>query len=95
MKNWIKEYGPFTVYQRRETDQTIDISLTCMENWPCGWEWGYRDEYRGKEAPFIHLRIGKLMVLYLEGEIRKEKVKRRWKRSFGGEIWIMGFWVMW
>ena len=93
----IKQWGLFTIYKCRQdqSSKTVDISLTCMENWPCGWEYGWRDEYRGKETPLVQIRIGKLIVLYLEGKIRKEKVNRRWKRSFGGEIWIMGFWIIW
>jgi len=77
----IFDIGPFRLY-RVEKNSTLDISLICLDDWACGWEYGWRDDMRGTTNPIIELRIGKLMVLYLE----------IWKNGF--EIWFMGFWAM-
>ena len=72
--------GPFVLY-RVEKNGTLDVALKCMENWACGWEYGWRDTARGEDKPIIEFRIGKLMIAYLQildGCI---------------EIWFMGFWA--
>lgn len=74
------DIGPFHFY-RVEKDGTLDISLKCMEDWACGWEYGWRDEHRGPDEPLLEFRIGKLMVAYL----------CVWKG--GCEIWFMGLWA--
>lgn len=78
----IFKLGPFTLY-RVEKNGTLDISLTCMEDWACGWEYGWRDNMRGgsPETPIIEFRIGKLMVAYLE------------VFDGGCEVWFLGFWA--
>lgn len=76
----IFDVGPFRLY-RVEKNGTLDISLICLDDWACGWEYGWRDDMRGTDKPLIELRIGKLMVTYLEV----------WKD--GCEIWFMGFWA--
>jgi hypothetical protein len=73
--------GPFQFY-RVEKNGTLDISLRCMEDWPCGWEYGWRDDLRGADYPLIEFRIGKLKTLYVE-------VYRD-----GCELWFMGLWVI-
>jgi hypothetical protein len=77
----IFELGPFTLY-RVEKNGTLDISLTCMEDWACGWEYGWRDDRRGPDKPIIDFRIGKLVVLYFE------------LHKSGCEWWLLGFWGM-
>ena len=76
----IFDIGPFRLY-RVEKNSTLDISLICLDDWACGWEYGWRDDMRGTDKPIIELRVGKLMVAYLqffEG---------------GCEVWFMGFWA--
>lgn len=82
MKN-IQKRGPFTFYWSNKLS-TLDISLNCLGDIPLGWEWGWRDELRGREEPFIQVRIGKLLALYFD------TWKTRRKRCF--EVWFMGFW---
>jgi len=77
----IFDVGPFRLY-RVEKNGTLDISLKCMDDWACGWEYGWRDDMCGPSTPLIEFRIGKLMVLYLE----------LWEN--GCEIWFLGFWAM-
>lgn len=76
----IFKLGPFTLY-RVEKSGTLDISLTCMDNWACGWEYGWKDDMRGTDKPWIDLRLGKLQVLYFE----------LFENSC--EVWFMGFWA--
>lgn len=78
----IFDIGPFRLY-RVEKNGTLDISLICLDNVACGWEYGWRDNMRGSdpETPIIEFRIGKLMVAYLEFD------------KCGCEIWFMGFWA--
>lgn len=76
----IFDIGPFRLY-RVEKNSTLDISLICLDDWACGWEYGWRDDQRGTDKPIIELRIGKMMVAYLqffEG---------------GCEVWFLGFWA--
>lgn len=77
----IFDIGPFRLY-RVEKDGTLCISLLCMEDWACGWEYGWRSDQRGHDEPLIEFRLGKLMVLYFQ----------LWKG--GCEWWVMGFWGM-
>lgn len=81
----IFKLGPFTLY-RVEKNGTLDISLTCLDKWPCGWEYGWRDDMRGTDKPWIEFRIGKLTVLYFEWYPKHSD--KRW----GFEVWFMGFW---
>jgi hypothetical protein len=75
------DIGPFHLY-RVSKSGTLDISLKCLENWSCGWEYGWRDDARGSvDKPFIQIRIGKLMIVYLEFF------------QTSCEIWFMGFWA--
>lgn len=77
----IFDIGPFRLY-RVEKNGTLDISLKCLEDWPCGWEYGWRDGMRSsEEKPVIEFRIGKLMVAFLEFY------------PGGLEVWFMGFWA--
>lgn len=76
----IFKLGPFTLYRVKESG-TLDISLTALDNWSCGWEYGWRDDLRGADEPVIEFRVGKLMILYFE----------RFK-SGGFETRLMGFW---
>lgn len=78
----IMKVGPFTFY-RLEEDGTLDISLTCMDEWPCGWEYGWEDPAADRH-PWIDLRIGKLRIFEFE----------KFKNG-GGELWFFGFWVIW
>ncbi len=73
--------GPFMVY-RVEKVGTLCISLTRLDSWACGWQYGWRDDMRGSDKPLIELRIGRLMVLYLE-----------FNRGVF-EWWVLGFWGM-
>lgn len=83
----IFKLGPFTLY-RVEKNGTLDISLTAFDNWPCGWEYGYRDYMRGEiDKPWIQIRVGKLLILYFE-PFKKRKGTSNW----GFEAWFMGFW---
>lgn len=75
----IFKIGPFTLYRARG-GESLDITLTALDNWPCGWEYGYQDPLANKH-PWIEIRIGKLVLFYFEA----------WKRP-GFEIWFMGFW---
>lgn len=77
----IFDLGPFRFY-RVQKNQTLCVSLICLDSWACGWEYGWRDPMRGEEKPVIDLRIGKLKVLSLE------------VYKGGCEIWFMGFWGM-
>jgi hypothetical protein len=77
----IFDIGPFRFY-RVEKNGTLDISLICMEDWACGWEYGWRDPLRGEDTPIIEFRIGKLMVAYLN------------MYNGGCEFWLLGFWAM-
>ena len=76
----IFDIGPFQLY-RVEKDGTLDVSLKCMEDWACGWEYGWEDDMRGAHRPILEFRIGKLMVAYLDIYVG------------GMEIWILGFWA--
>jgi hypothetical protein len=71
--------GPFQLY-RTEHSGTLDITLRCIENWPCGWEYGWKDDMRGPDHPAVELRVGKLQVFYFE------------KYEKGFELWLFGFW---
>ncbi len=72
--------GPFHLY--RSENGTLDISLKCMADWACGWEYGW-EEYRGSVSkPVLSIRIGKLMILYFEAY------------HHGLELWLLGFWCM-
>ena len=78
----IFDIGPFRLY-RCEKNGTLDISFKFMDDnwWPCGWEYGWRDDNRGAdEKPIVEFRIGKLMILYVEF----------YEKGF--ELWILGFW---
>lgn len=77
----IMKVGPFTFY-RVEKSGTLDVSLTCLGDWPFGWEYGWEDSAANRQ-PWIDVRIGKLRVLEFE----------KWKG--GGEIWLLGFWIIW
>jgi hypothetical protein len=77
----IFDIGPFRLY-RVEKNNTLCVSLICMDDWACGWEYGWCDPERGEDSPVIEFRIGKLMVFYLS--INK----------CGCEIWVLGFWSM-
>ncbi len=76
----IFDIGPFRLY-RVEKNGTLDISLICLDNVACGFEYGYRDDMRGTDKPVVEFRIGKLMVAYLEFY------------EGGCEIWVLGFWA--
>lgn len=73
--------GPFQLY-RVEKSGTLDISLLCLKDAPCGWQYGWDDDMRGVTEPFISIRVGKLVVLHFE------KFKKGW------EVWFMGFWYV-
>jgi hypothetical protein len=77
----IFDIGPFRLY-RVQKNGTLCISLICLHDWACGWEYGWADNLRGVGKPLIEFRIGKLMVAYLEF----------WKTGF--EFWFLGFWGM-
>lgn len=77
----IFDIGPFRLY-RVEKNGTLDITLKCMDDWACGWEYGWRDDARGNDEPILEIRIGKLMIAYLE------------IHSQGFEAWLLGFWAM-
>ena len=79
----IFDIGPFRLY-RVDKNHTLDISLKCMEDRACGWEYGWRDEMRGHDEPLIEFRIGKLVVFYFRLDDDKK----------GCELWILGFWGM-
>lgn len=74
------DLGPFRFY-RVERDNTLCISLKCLDDWACGWEYGWRDVLRNQDKPILELRIGKLRVLYIE------------PFESGCEIGFMGFWA--
>ncbi len=79
----IFDIGPFRLY-RVANNGTLCISLICMDDWeslPCGWQWGWRDDARGEDKPWIELRVGKLMVMYVD------------PFEGGVEIWVLGFWA--
>lgn len=76
----IFDIGPFRLY-RVTKNGTLDISLKCLSEWACGWEYGWKDDMRGTDRPVIELRIGKLMVLYFQ------------VYQGGCEIWVIGFWA--
>jgi len=76
----IFDVGPFRLYRVKKSG-TLDISLICLDNWACGWEYGYRDDMRGTDKPIIDIRIGKLTILYFE------------MLEDSCEIWILGFWA--
>lgn len=83
----IFDIGPFRLY-RVEKDGTLDVSLKCMDDWSCGWEYGYRDYMRGEvDKPLIQIRIKKLMVLYFEFYPKRDGTD-----CTGFEAWFMGFW---
>ncbi len=77
----IFDIGPFRFY-RVDKNDTLCVSLKCLDDWACGWEYGWRDSARGDSTPLIDFRIGKLVLLYLE----------IWEHGF--EWWILGFWGM-
>lgn len=77
----IFKVGPFTLY-RVEKNGTLDVSLTALGDWPCGWEYGYQDP-EAKKRPWIEIRLGKLVLFYFEA----------WKNC-GFELWFMGFWLI-
>jgi len=87
----IFDIGPFRLY-RVEKDGTLCISLICMDNLPCGWQYGWEDPMANRH-PWIELRLGKLTVFSFEGWIAtgyKEGAKPR----PGFELWILGFWLI-
>jgi len=73
------DLGPFHLY-RVEKSGALCVSLKHLEEWPCGWEYGWKDESRGVTRPAIEFRIGKLQIFYFE----------RYKKGF--ELWFLGFW---
>ncbi len=75
----IFDVGPFRLY-RVEKNGTLDVSIICLDDWPCGWEYGWRDPQRGEDTPIIEFRVGKLVVFYLD--ICKDSC----------ELWVLGFW---
>jgi hypothetical protein len=77
----IRDFGPFTIYKVRSS-KTLCISLKCIDDWACGWEYGYKCIFRGTDKPILEFRVGKLMVFFLEV----------WKG--GCEVWLMGFWFL-
>ena len=77
----IFDVGPFRLY-RVTKNGTLDISLKCMDDWACGWEYGWRDEARGHDEPILEFRVGRLMVVYFQ------------LFKGGCELWFMGFWGM-
>lgn len=77
----IMDIGPFRFY--RSASGTLDVSLICMDNLPCGWEYGWFDPMRGQDRPFVSVRVGKLQVVYFE------------KYETGFEVWFMGLWWIW
>jgi len=77
----IFDIGPFRLY-RVEKNGTLDISLKCLDDVACGFEYGYRDDMRGTDKPVIEFRIGKLMIAYLEFY------------KGGCEIWLLGFFAL-
>ena len=76
----IFDVGPFRLY-RVEKNGTLDISLKCMDDWGCGWEYGWTDPQRGEDHPVFEFRIGKLMMAYLD------------IYDGGAEVWFFGFWA--
>lgn len=76
----IFDIGPFRLY-RVEKNGTLDISLICLDNKACGWEYGWRDPMRGEDKAWVDFRIGKLTVIYFEPY-----------KHGGFELWILGFW---
>lgn len=78
----IFELGPFTLY--RTTEGTLNVSLTCCDEYPWGFEWGWDDPMAGERYPIVHIRVWKLILLSYE----------RWerKRGVGMEIRLLGFW---
>lgn len=75
----IKYVGPFRVYYV-PNQQIVDVSLKMLGDWPVGWEYGWRDEHRAGDKPWVDVRIGKLQVLYFE------------RLKWGFEAWVLGFW---
>ena len=76
----ICQHGPFTFYRRPEAGY-LSVTLTACDNQPWGWEWGW-DDPMAAHKPWLHLRIGKLVVFSFEA----------WKNGF--ELWIMGLWLI-
>lgn len=77
----IFKLGPFTLY-RVPNSETLDITITALDNWPFGWEYGYQDPLAHKR-PWIEIRLGKLVLFYFEAYPK-----------CGFELWIMGFWLI-
>lgn len=71
--------GPFQLYRVPESE-TISITFTAIEHWPCGWEYGWDDPITVDRRPWIHIRMGKLILLSFE------------PLKNGFEVWLMGFW---
>lgn len=79
----IFDIGPFRLY-RVEKDGTLCVSLIALDNWACGFQYGWRDDQRGTDHAWIDFRIGKLVIFYFEP----------FKKTLGFELWILGFWTM-
>lgn len=79
----IFDIWPFRFY-RVEKDDTLCVSLICLDDWACGFQYGWRDDMRGTDKAWIDFRIGKLVILYFEP----------FKQTIGFEIWVLGFWAM-
>lgn len=76
----IFDIGPFRLY-RVEKNGTLNVSLICLDNVACGWEYGWKDDARTNDTPWIEFRIGKLMILYFD------------LYENACEVWFMGFWA--
>lgn len=79
----IFKLGPFTLY-RVEKNSTLCVSITALDNWPCGWEYGWEDPAADRKS-WIELRLGKLVVFSFEAW-------QSYEHLFGFEIRILGFW---
>ncbi len=77
----VMNVGPFQFY-RVESNGTLDISLRCLGDAACGWEYGWHDDMRGTDHSWVDFRIGKLRILYFK------------PFNFGFEFWLLGFWMI-
>lgn len=71
------ELGPFQLY--RSGSKTLDITLTCLKDYPIGWEYGW-DDPLAERKPLVGLRLGKLAIFSFE----------KFKKGF--ELRFLGFW---
>lgn len=81
----VMDVGPFRFY--RPSNGSLNASLICLDKYPCGFEYGYRDKVRGVTEPLIDVRIAKLQVLYFERAVNDDG-------SVFREFWLLGFWFM-